>query len=274
MTVVPEGDTVFRTAHHLHAALAGQTLTGGEIRHPRWAEVDVAGWRSESVTSVGKHILIRFADPPATPTSLHSHLKMDGSWQLYRPGERWRAPAHHARVVLQRPGITAVGFRLHELDLLATADEHRDLGHLGPDLMTEDWSVEQAAEALRRLARTGETELGLALLDQRVVAGIGNIYQAETCFRLGHSPFTRVADLDENDLAAAIATARSLLRANRWRPARSTTGEHARGRRYWVYRREGWPCRRCGAAIRRVRLGAGPRARSTFFCPGCQQVPG
>jgi endonuclease-8 len=271
---MPEGDTVFRTAHRLHAALAGQMLTRGEIRHPRHSETDLAGWRVQSVTSAGKHILTRFADPPTTPTSLHSHLEMDGSWQLYRPGQRWRMPAHHARVILQCADIVAVGFRLHALDLLPAAEESRRVGHLGPDLMSQDWSPEQQGEAVARLRGAGAQELGLALLDQRVVAGIGNIYQAETCFRLGRSPFTPVHLLSDEDLAAAIATARSLLRANRWRPARSTTGEHARGRRHWVYQREGSPCRRCGTAIRRAALGAGSRARSTFFCPACQPAPG
>jgi endonuclease-8 len=271
---VPEGDTVFRTAHRLHAALAGRTLTRGEIRHPRWSSHDLAGWRIEAAVPVGKHLLIRFADPPRSPTSLHSHLEMDGSWQLYRPGAPWRMPAHHARVLLECPDRIAVGFRLHELDLLAGSDESRRLGHLGPDLLAEDWSPEADREALGRLSRAGERELGLALLDQRVVAGIGNIYQAETCFRLGRCPFTPVSRLDEQDLAAAIATARSLLYANRWRPARSTTGDHARGRRHWVYQRDGQPCRRCGTAIRRAALGAGPQARETFCCPRCQPAPG
>jgi endonuclease-8 len=266
---MPEGDTVFRTAHRLHTALAGQTLTRGEIRHPRWSNADLTSWHIEAVAPVGKHILVRFGNG----TSLHSHLKMDGSWQLYKPGERWRLPAHYVRVVLRCSDRLAVGFRLHDLELLPTAEESQLVGHLGPDLLDEDWSAEHEREALARLSRTGDRELGLALLDQRVMAGIGNIYQCETCFRLGRSPFTPVSRLSERDLAAAITTARFLLRANRWRPARSTTGEAARDRRHWVYGREAKPCLRCSTTIRRAALGAGPQARHTFFCPRCQPAP-
>jgi endonuclease-8 len=270
---MPEGDTVFRTAHRLHTALAGQTLTRGEIRHPRWAEADLSGWRIQAVVPVGKHIFVRMASATDTATSLHSHLKMDGSWRLYGPGERWRVPAHHVRVVLRFPERVALGARLHELELLPTAEEPRLIGHLGPDLLAEDWSAQHDREALARLSQAGSTELGLALLDQPIVAGIGNVYQCETCFRLGRSPFTPISALAEGDLAAAIATARRLLRANRWRPARSTTGETTRDRRHWVYDRAGRPCMRCGSAIRRAALGTGPQARDTFFCPRCQPAP-
>src|SRR5207248_2606132 len=161
-------------------------------------------------------------------------LKMDGSWEIYRPGARWRHPAHHARVILGVPDAQAVGFRLHDLKILPTGEEPGLVGHLGPDLLDPQWTDEHAAMATAALAADGGRELGLALLDQRIMAGVGNLYKTEICFLLGVSPWTKVAD---TDAAKAVALARKLLLANAWRHEQSTTGELARGRRNWVYER-------------------------------------
>ncbi|WP_084215776.1 DNA-formamidopyrimidine glycosylase family protein [Pseudonocardia spinosispora] len=264
---MPEGDTVYLTARRLDAALAGHRLRRGELRHPRWATDDLAGMTVLGVRSVGKHLFTRFD----TGISLHSHLRMDGSWHLYRPGDRWQRPAHQARAVLTTDDRLAVGFLLHDLELLPTGDEHRLVGHLGPDLLDPDWSDHSAAEALERLTRAPETEIGLALLDQRTVAGVGNLYKAEVCFLLGVSPWTPVGELP--DPGKAIALARRLLLRNADRPQQSTTGELGRGREHWVYLRGGQRCRRCGTRIRTGEQGDGVYARSAYWCPRCQPGP-
>jgi len=187
---VPEGDTVYLAGKRLHAALAGRLLVRGELRHPRLAEHDLTGRTVLGVHSVGKHLLTRFDDG----RSLHSHFRMDGSWHLYRPGMPWRRPAYEARAVLATADRVAVGFALHDLELLPTDAEDRVVGHLGPDLLDEEWGDAHAAEALRRFTARRDHELGLVLLEQRVMAGVGNLYKAEVCFLLGLSPWTLVRD--------------------------------------------------------------------------------
>lgn len=262
---MPEGDTVYRAARRLDAALRGQQLVRGELRHPRLVEHDLAGQGVAGVGSVGKHLFIRFDHGH----SLHSHLRMDGSWQLYLPDQRWRHAGHHARAVLATAERVAVGFRLHDMALLRTSEEHRLVGHLGPDLLDPNWGEAHAGEALRRLTADPAAEIGMALLDQRVIAGVGNVYRCELCFLLGVWPWAPVAELA--DPAGAISLARALLRRNAGRVERSTTGELARGRRTWVYERSGLPCRRCGALIRRADQGEGVEARVVYYCPSCQK---
>lgn len=262
---VPEGDTVFFAAHQLREALAGRVLTSGEFRHPRLATVDPAGWRVSDVVPVGKHLLLRFDND----RTLHHHLRMDGEWRVYRPEQRWRGPGHEIRAVLRCPEHVAVGYRLHDLALLRRVDEARVVGHLGPDVLADEWDQRSEAEVLRRMPE--HAPLGVVLLDQRVVAGIGNVYLAETCFRAGVSPFTPVAELDQDTRLTVLRTARDLMRDNRYNPARTTTGDRRPGRRHWVYQRAGAACRRCGALIRDARLGTPPRR--TWFCPRCQPSP-
>jgi endonuclease VIII len=264
---VPEGDTVHLTGKRLRAALAGQVLVRGELRHPRLVGHDLAGRTVLDVVSVGKHLFTRFDDG----RSLHSHLRMDGSWHLYRPGMHWQRPAHQARAVLETAERTAVGFALHDLELLPTADEHRIVGHLGPDLLDPTWSEEHATEAVRRFTARGASELGLVLLEQRVMAGVGNLYRAEVCFLLGLSPWTLVRDVP--DPAGAVALARELLLRNADRPQQSTTGDLGRGREHWVYERGGRRCRRCGTRIRSAEQGDGIYARFVYWCPTCQPGP-
>lgn len=263
---VPEGDTVFLAARRLEQALGGSPLVRGELRHPRVATADLAGRTVLDVESVGKHLFLRFDDR----TSLHCHFRMDGLWRLYAPGERWHGRPHEIRAVLANEHRVAVGIRLHELAVLATEREYTLVGHLGPDPLSRNWNAESAAEAKRRLLRDPRRELGLALLDQTVMAGIGNVYRAEVCFLLGRSPWTPVSEVDA---ARVVELCRTLLSRNAWRPRRSTTGSLAGNAAYWVYSRTGYSCRRCGTPIRSGVQGGTLEERTTWFCPVCQPGP-
>lgn len=167
---MPEGDTVWNTARVLDRALAGARLTGSDFRVPQLAATDLTGWTVRESASRGKHLLLRLTAPAAAQWTLHSHLRMDGVWRAYTPGERWTArPAHLIRVVLHSPGAVAVGYHLHELALVPTAEEGSLVGHLGPDLLGPDWDAD---EAVRRLVAEPERTIGEALLDQRNLAGV------------------------------------------------------------------------------------------------------
>ncbi|WP_214366760.1 DNA-formamidopyrimidine glycosylase family protein [Pseudonocardia sp. H11422] len=264
---MPEGDTVHLAGKRLHAALSGHRLLRGELRHPRLVEHDLAGLTVLGVASVGKHLFTRFDDG----RSLHSHFRMDGSWHLYRPGMRWRRPAHEARAVLETEDRVAVGFALHDMELLPTTAEDRLVGHLGPDLLDPGWNDGHATEVLRRLEARRDAEIGLALLEQRVMAGIGNLYKAEVCFLLGLSPWTLVRDVP--DLPGTIALSRKLLLRNADRPEQSTTGSLHPGEAHWVFERAGQRCRRCGTRIRTAEQGDGVYARVAYWCPRCQPGP-
>jgi endonuclease-8 len=263
---MPEGDTVFLAGRRLHEALAGGVLVRGELRHPRLAEIDLTGRTVLCVRSVGKHLLTRFT----SGHTLHSHFKMDGAWHLYRDGERWRGKSHDVRAVLATDTWTAVGFRLHDLALIRTDRESELVGHLGPDLLADDWNDTMAAEATRRMTEREDSQLGEVLVDQRVMAGVGNLYKAEVCFLLGVSPWTRVQDVKPELLSKAVLLSRKLLHRNAWHPEQSTTGELTRGRQHWVYQRTGRPCRRCGTEIKSGRQGSFVPPRYTWYCPRCQ----
>jgi endonuclease-8 len=263
---MPEGDTVFLAGRRLADALSGELLVRGEIRHPSLSTVDLSGLTVDGVRSVGKHLFVRFDDG----RSLHSHFRMDGSWHLYRPGERWRGAGHDVRAVLTTAERVAVGFRLHDLALLATSAEAELVGHLGPDLLGPDWGPGDAAEAALRLASRGDQAIGEALLDQRVMAGVGNLYKSEVCFLLGVSPWAPVSSVEAGSV---VALCRELLLRNAWRVEQSTTGELGRGRQQFVYQRTGRPCLRCGTAVRVETQGSETRERGTWFCPHCQSGP-
>jgi endonuclease VIII len=262
---LPEGDTVFLTGERLDDALAGRTLLRADLRHPRFATVDLSGREVVAVRTVGKHILTRLSGD----LTLRSHLRMDGSWHLYRPGDKWRRPGFQARVVLEVPDRVAVGFLLHDLELVPTDEESRLVGHLGPDLLG-DWTPEAEAEAVARLTAGPARELGEALLDQRVMAGVGNVYKSELAFLLGVSPWTPVSDVDA---VRTVKLARKLLLANARRPIRNTTGAMGRGQDLWVYGRSGRPCFKCRTRIRVNGQGPGVEERSSYWCPRCQPGP-
>lgn len=263
---MPEGDVVWLTARRLHGAMGGDTLTDSDLRVPEHATADLTGARVTEVVARGKHLLQRFsALDHAPPLTLHSHLKMEGAWQLYRPGSRWRRPAHQARVVLRTERWQAVGFSLGVCELLPTAEEDRVVGHLGPDLLGRDWDAD---EAVRRIGADPGRTVAEALLDQRNLAGIGTLYRSEVLFLRGLHPETPVNEVD--DLTAVVALARRLLHANREVIGQSTTGSTRRGEEHWVYKRSGRPCRRCGTAVEHQYLGTPTQQRGVFWCPGCQ----
>ncbi|MBT2595206.1 DNA-formamidopyrimidine glycosylase family protein [Arthrobacter sp. ISL-72] len=276
---MPEGDSIWRAAAQLHAALAGQQLTGSDFRVPKFATLKLDGWTVNEVVPRGKHLLMRLRGPDEEQLTIHSHLKMEGIWQVYPPGGRWRKPGFTARCVLRTATADAVGFSLGILEVVRTADEDSVVGHLGPDLLGPDWDL---AEAERRLRAAPDVPVGVALLDQRNVAGIGNIYRCEACFLSGVHPAAPVSYVQ--DLPKLLIDAKQLLEANLG-PGRRTTvlnkqgtpvGRNAGRPGYWVYRREHQPCLKCATPIRRGVLAkdTGTEERDIYFCPTCQPPPG
>jgi len=260
---MPEGDTVWRTARRLDEALAGQVLTCSDFRVPRFATTDLTGRAVTETVSRGKHLLTR-VDGGLT---VHTHLRMDGSWRI-RPAGGYLPRDHRIRLVLGNESRQALGYQLGVVEVLPTRSEARAVGHLGPDLLGPDWDE---AEAVRRLRADPDRPVGEALLDQRNLAGIGNLYKSEVLFLRGLDPWRTVGSIDDPE--ALVELARKLLDANKDRAGQITTGNPARGQETWVYGRPGRPCRRCGSAIRTARAYGG-RAdledRVTFWCPRCQ----
>jgi endonuclease-8 len=257
---MPEGDTVYRTARLLRDALEGEILTASDFRVPAFATVDLSGQRVDSVVSRGKHLLIRVGG-----VSIHSHLKMEGSWEVYPVGNRWRHPGFQARVVLSTADIVAVGFQLGVLEVVPRDREEDVVGYLGPDLLGPDWDAE---EAVRRLDAHPDQPIAVSLLDQRNLSGMGNVYANEVCFVRGMLPTRPTRDAD---LPATVSVAHRMMVANRDRTQRVTTGNTRRGQNLWVYGRDGRPCLRCGTLIERSELGRTElEQRVTYFCPRCQ----
>ena len=264
---MPEGDTVWRAARALDRALAGHALTRTDFRVPALATVDLSGGTVRQTVSRGKHLLTHI-DHETGAWSLHTHLKMEGAWQLYAPGQRWRRPEHEARVVLSTPGREAVGFALGIVELFPRADDHHALGHLGPDLLGRDWDE---AEAVRRLRQQPDRPVREALLDQSNLAGIGNMYAAELCFTAGLHPDRTVSTVP--DLLRLVRRAHLMLEVNKERAVQATTGNLREGERLWVYRRDRQPCRRCGQVVQVAMRGEPGRERAAYWCPRCQPAP-
>jgi endonuclease-8 len=268
---MPEGDTVWLAAQRLDRALGGRELLGTDFRVPHLATTDLTGSTVAEVRARGKHLLTRLTGGPGDGTTLHTHFRMDGSWHLYPDGERWRGgPDWQVRVVLRVPGSAAVGYRLPVVELVRTAEEDTVVGHLGPDVLGEDWD---AARATAHLLADPARPVGDALLDQRVLAGVGNLYRAETCFVAGVTPFTPVADLPEHGSGAAqvVAVTHRLLQLNKGRWQQSTTGDLRRGRDHWVFEQR--RCLRCGTGVLTAATGEGGRERVAYWCPRCQRGP-
>lgn len=262
---MPEGDTVWLTASRLHQALAGRELTRSDLRMPALATVDLRGREVVEVLARGKHLLTRMTDD----LTLHSHLRMDGSWYLSRTGVRPRRhPEHMIRALLGNADWLATGYRVHDLRLVTRAGEAELVGHLGPDLLGPDWDP---ARAVANLRAAPDLAVGEALLDQRLLAGIGNLYKCEVLFVERVHPWTPVREV--GDLDRMVQTAYRLLRANRDHPEQSTTGYLQRGREHWVYGRAGEPCLRCRTPVRMAHQGTPPQARVTYWCPRCQPAP-
>lgn len=261
---MPEGNTVWLTARALRQALAGGTLTAAEIRVAAYATTDLTGRRVLDVQPRGKHLLMRLDEG----LTLHTHLRMDGSWRVY-PARREVSDARDdVRVVLETEQALAVGYRVHDIALVPTAQEDSLVGHLGPDLLGPDWN---AAEAVRRIAADPTRAIGEAVLDQRNLAGAGNVYKAESCFLRGVTPWTPVGDI--TDLDGFVDLLHRLMSANRDRYSHVTTGDPRPGYRTWVFERAGRPCRRCGTTVRRAWQGEPPYQRISYWCPRCQPGP-
>ncbi len=258
---------VWRTARQLDEALAGRVLTRSDFRVPRFATTDLAGRTVTGTISRGKHLLTR-VDSGVT---VHTHLRMDGSWRI-RPASDYLPRDHRIRLILGNDERQAVGYLLGIVEVLPTRHEERVVGHLGPDLLGPDWD---AAEAVRRLRADPARPVSEALLDQRNLAGIGNLYRAEVLFLRGIDPWRPVGEI--SDLTGLVELAHKLLEANKDRIGQVTTGSLTPGAQTWVYGRGGRACRRCGQPIRRV--SASGRSgddgdRVTFWCPRCQPSAG
>lgn len=257
---MPEGDTVYRSAQLQNAALAGAVLTGFDLRVPTFATADLTGETVHEVIARGKHLLHRIGD-----VTLHTHLKMEGAWRTYAPGEKWRRPSFQARAVLTTASVVSVGFELGVTELLRREDEHTVVGHLGPDLLGPDWDAGLAAS---RLAAHPDDAIYVAALDQRNLAGLGNVYANEICFLRGVLPTRPVSTIE---LAPFVDLAERMLQANKDRGVRSTTGDLRPGQTSWVYGRRGRPCRRCGTRLLGGELGRDLQERTVTWCPSCQR---
>jgi endonuclease VIII len=271
-----EGDTLARIAVGLRPHLAGRVVIAARARLPGPQVSRVVGQRIDAVEAVGKNLLIRFENG----LELRTHLGLHGSWHRYRPGEAWRRPASRAVLILEVPGTVAVCFDAPVVELFEARAEvvHPTLGDLGPDLLDPGFDAAEARRRVRAPARAA-CEIGEVLLDQRAMAGVGNVYKSEVLFLEKVNPFASIRDLDDATIDRLIATARRLLidNARPGAPAgRTTTLDPATGARLapsrlWVYDRAGRPCHRCGTLIQ-----SGPQGselpRTTYWCPSCQNV--
>jgi endonuclease-8 len=276
---MPEGDTIHRAAATLQRSIGGQVVTRFESVLPKLTRVDadtpLRGRTVERVEARGKHLLMWFSGDLV----LRTHMRMNGSWHIYRPGERWQRPHRDMRIVIETAAMHAVAFTVPVAEFITARDlaNHDVVGDLGPDPLSDSFSAEDAIE---RMQAHGGTEIADVLLDQRVIAGIGNVYKSEVLFGARVNPFARVGALTREQLAEIVAVAMRFMRANVGASAsggivtyagmRRTTDRADPSARLWVYGRAGQPCRRCGTAISRQKQG--PFARSTYWCPRCQSV--
>lgn len=276
---MPEGDTIFRAARTLNRALAGRDVVRFESVFPALTRVHddtpITGRRIDDVTAAGKHILMRFSGDLV----LRTHMRMNGSWHIYRPGEPWRRPRRDMRVMVATAAFEAIGFNVPVAEFLQprALERQTDLRLMGPDLLADGFD---AHEALRRFRARPELSIADALLNQRIVAGAGNVYKSEVLFMCGVNPFAAVAAVDDEHVLAILSTARKHLQANvidptaaivTYRGYRRTTRRADPAERLYVYGRAGKPCRKCGTPIEL--RAQGPNARLTYWCPRCQVNP-
>ena len=269
---MPEGDTIHRTAVVLRRTIGGQVVTGFEITAPKVSAAArdevILGSRVARVESNGKHLFIHF--DTQNEVVLHTHMKMSGTWHVYRPDERWWRPESEARVVIRTEQVVAPCFHPPVVELL-TAKElglHRVVSQLGPDIIRDDFDMD---EAIRRLRRDEDRDIATALLDQRAISGIGNVFKVEALFLGRTSPWAKVGDLDDDTLRTIVGHARKLIRLNRDGGERRTRFSLDTGDRMWVDERAGLPCHVCGT---RVESGwhPGDDVRKSWYCPTCQHV--
>jgi endonuclease VIII len=278
---MPEGDTIFRTARSMGRALIGRPVTVFRSTYSLLTrfndDTPLAGQTVDRVEARGKWMLIYFSGGGI----LASHLLMNGRWHIYRHGERWQLPRFHMRILIENEQYQAVGFRVPvaEMHTVRSLARNTRIPRVENDLLSDEFD---AGKALARLMARPDEAIADVLLDQRVLAGVGNVFKSEICFVNGLHPFRAVGTLACGEAAATIASARRLLRANvledsgdlivtyRGQQRRTTHTSDATAS-LWVYGRNGEPCRRCGEAIRRRIQGDG--ARVTFWCPCCQRMP-
>jgi len=276
---MPEGDTIFRAARTLNKALAGQTVTGFETVLPTLSRVDfdlgIAGRIVQGVEANGKWMRMSFSGD----LILLTHMLMSGSWHIYRPGEKWQRPSIDMRIVVKTGKIWAVAFNVPvaEFHNAQTLRRRKGLEDLGQDVLAADFDVAKSAASLRL---RGDLEVGVALLNQSIMAGLGNVFKSEVCFACGINPFRLISALSAEQISCLVTTARKFLLANvtetsgdrmvTYTGMRRTTGRTNREERLWVYGRRGEPCRKCGTAIESYKQGEG--ARTTFWCPACQPM--
>ena len=276
---MPEGDTIFRSARALNRVLAGKIVTRFETAYAHLANVDddkkISGRTIERVEPRGKWLLMYFSGD----LILVTHMRMNGSWHLYRAGERWRRPRREMRIVIETTDWIAVGFAVPVAEFHSAASLLRKtmIPALGPDLLEKDFNLAGVIATMRQHA---DEQIAEVLLDQRVMAGIGNVYKSETCFICGVNPFREARTLDAGQLEQLVFAARKFLALNVAEDAdgeistyaglRRTTRTADQSARLWVYGRRGKPCRRCGTSIEMRKQGVG--ARTTFWCPSCQPM--
>lgn len=261
---MPEGDTIHRSARTLHKALAGKAVLRFQTRHPRLAPLDLVSATVESVKARGKNLLIDFG-----VATLHTHMRMRGAWHIYREGERWQRRRRDAEIIIVTEPWSAVGFSIPQARWIRGAERDAPLAGLGPDLLDDDLDATVFVEAIRN----AEEPLGVTLMDQRLLSGIGNVYKSELCFLAGADPLAPTASFDEALLTGLVDNARRLLRRNLHTPRRITRPDRAHP--LWVYRREGEHCFRCSTTLHMCHQGdplLGQAIRSTYFCPRCQNV--
>ena len=277
---MPEGDTIFRAARSMHRVLSGHVVTRFDTAYAHLDRVNVdtpiVGRTIERIEAVGKHHLIVFSGD----LILRTHMRMHGSWHLYRHGEKWQRSAHSMRVRIDTADWVALAFSVPVAEFvtpkeLATTDP---IARLGPDLLGPEFDRD---EAVRRLLATGDQPIALSLLDQQRVAGIGNVYKSEVLFVAGVNPFTPSGAVPRSALERMLDLARGLLKANvsedtsaqiqTYRNLRRTNRSMSPEHSLWVYGRGGKPCRTCGTPILTKKMGS--EARSTYWCPQCQPSP-
>ena len=274
--LVPEGDTIFRAARTLHRALAGKLVVRFESVFPHLTRVHedtpITGRTVEEVRAAGKHLLMQFSGDLV----LRTHMRMNGSWHIYRPGEAWQRSRRSMRVLVGTADYEAIAFDIQVAEWLRGKEIERqeDLRRLGPDLLGAAFD---AAEAARRIRARGDSEIADVLLNQRVVAGIGNVYKSEVLFACGVNPFAPVASVSDEQIDCLLTTARRFFQANviealapmtTYTGFRRTTGRVNLKERLWVYGRANEPCRKCATAVS-IRP-QGRDARLTYWCSTCQ----
>jgi endonuclease-8 len=263
---MPEGDTIFRTATTLRKWLAGREITAASTKVRGLQFERVVGTTVDDITPKAKHLLIRFSNGLV----LHTHMRMTGSWHLYRAGERWKKPQWQAKIIIECGDRLAVCFNAPVVELLLPSEEqrHKVLLGLGPDVLGPESAFDLAEVRRRAKTKPSGQEIGVVILDQTVVSGIGNIYRCESLFLDRRNPWTPQSALDDDEFDHLVTTAKKLMQRN--------VGPGSGARHFggggpgnpWVYGRAGRPCRVCGMPIEKGRIGE--QARDVFWCPTCQ----